>query len=108
MPMVLAMNIDLVTRQISFGAPSTQWWTQLATAGGLAFATLLTLVLTPCLLVLGGGGELRKYEWDEEKRRTNLFKHGLDFIVADRVLANPYRLDIESQRNDEVRIQSFA
>jgi uncharacterized DUF497 family protein len=51
---------------------------------------------------------LRKYEWDEEKRRTNLFKHGLDFIVADRVLANPYRLDIESQRNDEVRIQSFA
>jgi multidrug efflux pump len=58
MPMVLAMNIDLVTRQISFGAPSTQWWTQLATsiAGGLAFATLLTLVLTPCLLVLGVGG----------------------------------------------------
>jgi multidrug efflux pump len=56
MPMVLAMNIDLVTLQISFGAPSTQWWTQLATsiAGGLAFATLLTLVLTPCLLVLGG------------------------------------------------------
>ncbi len=55
MPMVLAMNIDLVTREISFGAPSTQWWTQLATsiAGGLAFATILTLVLTPCLLMLG-------------------------------------------------------
>ncbi len=49
-----------------------------------------------------------KYEWDEEKRRTNLFKHGLDFIGADRVLANPYRLDVESQRNNEVRIQSFA
>ena len=55
MPMVLAMNIDLVTREISFGAPSTQWWMQLATsiAGGLAFATVLTLILTPCLLVLG-------------------------------------------------------
>lgn len=55
MPMVLAVNIDLVTRTISFGAPSTQWWTQLSTAiaGGLAFATLLTLILTPCLLVLG-------------------------------------------------------
>ncbi len=54
MPMVLAMTIDLLTREIAFGAPSTQWWTQLATsiAGGLAFATLLTLVLTPCLLVL--------------------------------------------------------
>jgi len=55
MPMVLAMNIDLIGRAISFGAPSTQWWTQLASAiaGGLSFATVLTLVLTPCLLVLG-------------------------------------------------------
>ncbi|MCG7916196.1 MAG: efflux RND transporter permease subunit [Candidatus Thiodiazotropha taylori] len=55
MPMVLAMNIDLIHRAISFGAPSTQWWTQLASAiaGGLSFATLLTLILTPCLLVLG-------------------------------------------------------
>lgn len=55
MPMVLKMNIDLVHRDISFGAPSTQWWVQLATgvAGGLAFATILTLVLTPCLLLLG-------------------------------------------------------
>ena len=55
MPMVLAMNLDLVDREITFGAPSTQWWTQLssAIAGGLAFATLLTLILTPALLVLG-------------------------------------------------------
>jgi multidrug efflux pump len=55
MPMVLAMNINLIHRTISFGAPSTQLWTQLASAiaGGLTFATLLTLILTPCLLVLG-------------------------------------------------------
>lgn len=55
MPMVLSMNIDLLNRELSFGAPSTQWWTQLASAiaGGLAFTTLLTLFLTPCLLVLG-------------------------------------------------------
>ncbi|WP_293264719.1 efflux RND transporter permease subunit [Neptunomonas sp.] len=55
LPMVLAMNIDLLNRDISFGAPSTQWWTQLssAIAGGLSFATILTLFLTPCLLVLG-------------------------------------------------------
>jgi multidrug efflux pump len=54
-PMVLSMNIDLVNRLVSFGAPSTQWWTQLASsiAGGLSFATVLTLLLTPCLLVLG-------------------------------------------------------
>ena len=55
LPMAIGMNFDLINRNIEFGSPSTQWWTQLATAvaGGLAFATLLTLVLTPCLLVLG-------------------------------------------------------
>ena len=55
MPMVFGINIDVIGRSISIGGPSTQWWTQLATAvaGGLAFATLLTLVLTPSLLLLG-------------------------------------------------------
>ena len=54
-PMVLAMNIDFINREVAFGAPSTQWWVQLssAIAGGLAFATVLTLLLTPCLLVMG-------------------------------------------------------
>ncbi len=54
MPMVLQWNIDLINQHFSVGAPSSQWWTQLSTAiaGGLTFATVLTLVLTPCLLVL--------------------------------------------------------
>ncbi len=55
MPMVLGVNLDLIHRHISIGAPSSQWWIQLATAvaGGLTFATLLTLVMTPCLLLIG-------------------------------------------------------
>lgn len=55
MPMVLSVNVDLLTPSLGVGAPSTQWWTQLssAIAGGLAFATLLTLLFTPALLVLG-------------------------------------------------------
>ena len=55
LPIVFGMNIDLVRRTVEIGGPSTQWWTQLSTAiaGGLTFATLLTLVLTPCLLLLG-------------------------------------------------------
>ena len=55
MPMVLGVNVDLLTPSLGIGAPSTQWWTQLssAIAGGLAFATVLTLLLTPALLVLG-------------------------------------------------------
>lgn len=53
-PMVTQTNIDFVSRHISVGAPSTQWWVQLATAivFGLAFATVLTLVLTPCALMM--------------------------------------------------------
>ena len=55
LPMVLGINVNLLEPSLGLGAPSTQWWTQLssAIAGGLAFATLLTLLLTPALLVLG-------------------------------------------------------
>lgn len=51
-PMVFSMNIDFVGRNITFGAPSSQWWVQLSTAiaGGLTFATILTLFFTPCLI----------------------------------------------------------
>ena len=61
-PMVLSLNIDLFNRIIEVGAPSTMWWTQLASAiaGGLGFATILTLILTPCLLVLGDSFGKRK------------------------------------------------
>jgi len=54
MPMVLGANINLISREVSIGAPSSQWWTQLASsvAGGLAFATVLTLFLTPSLLMV--------------------------------------------------------
>ena len=55
LPMVFQINIDFVTRDISIGAPSTQWWVQLSTAVafGLSFATILTLFVTPSLLALG-------------------------------------------------------
>ncbi len=57
MPMVLTLTVDLVGRDIAYGAPSSQWWTQLSSgiAGGLALATVLTLFLTPCLLMLAEG-----------------------------------------------------
>lgn len=55
MPMVLQWNIDLIHAEFTIGAPSSQWWTQLSTAivGGLSFATVLTLILTPCMLIIG-------------------------------------------------------
>ena len=55
MPMVLGLNIDFSGREMVFGAPSTQYWTELssAIAGGLMVATVLTLVVTPAMLMLG-------------------------------------------------------
>lgn len=66
LPMVYQLNIDFIQRDITIGAPSSQWWNQLSTAiaGGLAFATLLTLILTPCLLVL-------KYRKHDKNITTN-------------------------------------
>ena len=55
LPLVFKMNVDLVHRSVTVGGPSADWWQQLslAIAWGLTFATVITLVLTPCLLVLG-------------------------------------------------------
>jgi multidrug efflux pump len=89
MPMVLSMNIDFIDRSVAIGAPSTQWWTQLATAivFGLAFATLLTLIFTPCALMIranfhdgkyrlfrrgGGAQDAGEPGQDETKRRPKL------------------------------------
>lgn len=54
MPMVLQWNVDFLNQQVSIGAPSTQFWVQLATAivFGLAFSTVLTLCVTPAALFL--------------------------------------------------------
>ena len=69
MPMVLGVNINLIEREVTFGAPSSQWWTQLASsvAGGLAFATVLTLFLTPSLLMIQANAS----EWLAARRGSN-------------------------------------
>jgi multidrug efflux pump len=55
LPMIFGITINFFTRDIAYDAPSSQWWRQLSTsiAGGLAFATILTLFFTPCLLLIG-------------------------------------------------------
>ena len=54
LPMVTMTNVDFITRQIKMGTQDTQWWVQLSTAivFGLIFATILTLIVTPSLLML--------------------------------------------------------
>ena len=52
LPIAFGLNVDFLNREVTQGAPSTQWWIQLSTAivFGLGFATVLTLVVTPASL----------------------------------------------------------
>ncbi|MCF6320347.1 MAG: efflux RND transporter permease subunit [Rhizobiaceae bacterium] len=51
-PMALAINVNFIDRIISYGSITAIWWVQLSTAviSGLAFSTLLTLILIPVML----------------------------------------------------------
>jgi multidrug efflux pump len=53
LPIAFGMNIEFMTREITIGAPATQWWISLSTAivFGLGFATILTLIVTPAALM---------------------------------------------------------
>ena len=69
LPMVSGVNIDFVDRQISIGAPSMQWWAQLSTSivFGLGFATVLTLVVTPCALMI----RANFFDWHNKRRESS-------------------------------------
>ena len=55
LPMVLKLNINFIEMDYSYDSPSTQWWVDLSSAivFGLLFSTFLTLLVTPCALMVG-------------------------------------------------------
>lgn len=54
MPMVLQISLDIGRGEVTMGSPTSYFWKPLSTAivFGLAFSTVLTLVLTPAALVV--------------------------------------------------------
>jgi multidrug efflux pump len=52
-PMATQINFDFIERVVSMGSITAIWWIQLSTAviSGLAFSTILTLVVIPIMLV---------------------------------------------------------
>lgn len=48
------------------------------------------------------------FEWDEVKRRANVEKHGIDFLLAAQVFDGRPRLDGTSPRGAEVRFVTVA
>ncbi|WCR57634.1 efflux RND transporter permease subunit [Wolbachia endosymbiont of Ctenocephalides felis wCfeJ] len=53
-PMITKLNIDFFSLQVTYNAPSSQWWVDISTtiACGILAATVLTLFFTPALLVM--------------------------------------------------------
>ena len=54
LPIAFGFNLELLNHETTLGAPSTQWWISLSSAivFGLAYSTVLTLIVTPSLLML--------------------------------------------------------
>lgn len=54
LPLALGLGVDLMSREIGIGGRVVEWWTPLsfAVVCGLSFASIMTLILTPCWLML--------------------------------------------------------
>jgi multidrug efflux pump len=72
LPIAFGMNIEFMSREITVGAPATQWWINLSTAivFGLGFATMLTLIVTPAALMAIEHLRERRLRWSGALRRT--------------------------------------
>jgi multidrug efflux pump len=65
LPIAFGMNIEFLSREITVGAPATQWWIHLSTAivFGLGFATVLTLIVTPAALMAIEKAREQRQRW---------------------------------------------
>ena len=50
------------------------------------------------------------FEWDENKRKANLAKHGIDFVKARTVFYDPYKVEKNDNRKDygEIRTNTIG
>jgi multidrug efflux pump len=54
LPIAFGLGLEFAHHEVTINAPSTQWWIALSSAivFGLAFATVLTLIVTPSMLMI--------------------------------------------------------
>lgn len=83
-PMALSINLNFFTQTITVGSITAIWWVQLSTAiiSGLAFSTLLTLVLIPVMLTLPTNF------MNLFKRKNNVFEQSSEpeLVMADGII----------------------
>lgn len=78
LPIAFGLNLELLSHEVTIGAPSTQWWIALSSAivYGLAFATVLTLIIIPSMLMLVTRDDHPKpWFWQRQKRREWSAEH---------------------------------
>ena len=51
---------------------------------------------------------MKNFEWDVNKKRFNLEKHGIDFIDAIEIFNDPRRIEAVSYRQKEERYQTIG
>ena len=80
LPIAFGLGLEIFHHETTINAPSTQWWMALSSAivFGLSFATVLTLVVTPSMLMV--------FTRDKQRGRrrswfTRLFRRGR--LIAD-------------------------
>jgi multidrug efflux pump len=78
LPIAFGLNLDFISREITHGAPATQWWINLSTAivFGLGFATVLTLIVTPAALMGIANLAERRERWRERRAAARARKAG--------------------------------
>ncbi|WP_137043369.1 efflux RND transporter permease subunit [Pseudolabrys sp. FHR47] len=79
LPIAFGVNLEFVNREITIGAPATQWWISLSTAivFGLGFATVLTLIVTPAALMAIANLAEKRDRWRERRAARRLAKQGM-------------------------------
>lgn len=72
-PMALKLNIDFINATISIGSPSMDMWAAFSKSVifGLSFATILTLIVTPCMILIGINVRSKFHHWWNTKVRKN-------------------------------------
>lgn len=51
---------------------------------------------------------MKNFEWDENKRKYNLEKYGIDFIDVVEIFDDPKRIEFENIRDGEKRFQTIG
>ncbi len=74
-PMALGVSIDFTTFSLDTGSSTVEWWGPMARAiiFGLAFATMLTLVMVPVMYLV----QVQMFQWAKRKYQALASRFGL-------------------------------